>query len=475
MTTSRRAPSASFWLGATILAALAARIFAAVARPFWFDEIFTLWLARRSPAAIVEALRRDSGPPLFYLLSHPFVRIADAGFDPLARLVPLAAIAALFLAGRGRRTSAGNRFPVLLAACPLLFFYSGEARAYALLAALSFLLFLASCRMRGARSIGLAAVSAGLLPWTHYLGGFVAISSIVLSASRRRWRSAAAQAAALSPFLLWVPIALSQPAAALAWSEEGWKGSVVGTLGTLAFWTRPAPYFSRFAVPAAWAGALAGLALLGLAAGVARKLRSVREALLFAGLPLALAGFAGIARPVYFSGRTEMMVLPVALWAFARASRRSKALRALTTVCAAAGSIVILGTICDLPARPPYAVAAAFTTSAARPGDLVVASDADYLPLRRDADRGALRASLIGIPEDAERHPGWFEPGKPVALAAEISRLGRALETPRAGARVFLAVPNDPAARRIVMPFVRGGRVSIARPPGGDSVLVLEK
>ena len=475
MTTSPRAPFASIWLGVAIFAALGARIFYAVARPFWFDEIFTLWLARRPPAGIVGGLKVDSGPPLFYLLSHPFVRFAEAGFDPLVRLLSLAAIAALFLAERNRRTSGGWRFVVLLAASPLLFFYSGEARAYALLGALSFLLFLATCRLRGRRSVALAAIAAGLLPWTHYLGGFVAISSIALSASKRRWRSAGVQAASILPFVLWVPVALKQPAAALAWSEEGWKAPVLGTLAEFASWARPAPYFSRFATPAPWMGALAGLGLVVLTAVVARKVRSVRDALLFAGLPLALAAAAGIARPVYFSGRTEMMVLPVALWAFARASRRSRALQALTTVGVAAGAIVILGTLVALPATPPYAVTAGFVTSAARAGDVVVASDADYLPLRREADRGALKGGLVGIPQDIERHPGWFEPGKVASPAAEVARLGLALQGIPPGGRVFFAVPPDPAARNIVMPSVRDGRPTIARPPGGDSVLVLVK
>jgi len=50
------------------------------------------------------------------------------------------------------------------------------------------------------------------------------------------------------------------------------------------------------------------------------------------------------------------------------------------------------------PDAPPYSATAAFVSRSARAGDVVVASDADYLPLRLDADRGRLRAPLTGIP-----------------------------------------------------------------------------
>ncbi len=457
-------------------AAIAARFVYLARRPFWFDEIFTLWISRRSASRIVEALLLDSGPPLFYVLSHPFVRIGESvGCDAVARVLSLAALAALFLIALSRRASAGPRFIALLAASPLLFFYSGEARAYGLLSALSFLLFLATCRMRGRAALGLAALAAALLPWTHYLGVFIVVSSIALSGAKRRWRSASLQAAALLPFLLWLPIALRQPAAALSWSEEGWLGSLRGTLGTFAFWSPSAPYFSRFVPPAAWAGALAGAAMLAAAGLVGRRRSAVREALTFAIVPLVLAAVAGLVRPIYFSGRTEMAVLPVALWAFARASRRSSLLRVLTTASAAAGTVAIFATLLRMPVDPPYAVTSTFVAATARPGDLVVASDADYLPLRYFADRGALSGRLIGIPGSIERHPGWFEPGKSGAPATEISRLGEAIAALGSGHHVFIAVPPDPAARNIVLPFVAGRRVGIARPPGGDSVLVLDR
>src|SRR5205085_6311299 len=107
--------------------------------------------------------------------------------------------------------------------------------------------------------------------------------------------------------------------------------------------------------------------------------------------------------------------------------------------------------------------------------DLVVASDADYLPLRLAAERGQVAAPLIGIPAEIEAHPGWFEPGKLSSPEAERERLEGALGGLPSGGRAFFAVPPDPAPRSVAEPFVRGGRVRIVRPPGGDTVLVLQK
>ena len=457
--------------------ACAARAFYLLRRPLWFDEIFTLWIARRPAAGILEALRLDPGPPLFYFLDRPFVLAGESlGADVLARVISFAAIAAIFLAGMRSQTSGGRRFPILIAASPLLFFYSSEARAYALLGALGFLLFLSDFRFRSRRAqLAGAAVAAAILPWTHYLGVFVVAGSILLCLFREKRLLALVQIAAFAPFAAWVPTALGQPTASTSWSEEGAWQSVRSALGVFGSWSPVPAYFSRFDPPAAWAGAILGALLIAAAVAAARRDRAVRDAVLFAGIPLFLAAAAGLWRPIYFSGRTEIATLPVALWAFARAARRSPAARLLTTAAAGAGAVVICAALLASPSVPPYAVTARFVASAARAGDLVVASDADYLPLRLASDRGALKASLVGIPSEIEAHPGWFEPGKFSSPEAEAQRVSGAIESIPPGNRVFLAIPPDPAPRAVVSPFLRGPRLRLIRPPGGDAVLVLDR
>jgi hypothetical protein len=457
--------------------ALLARLVYLFRKPLWFDELFTLWLSRQAPGRVLHALQLDPGPPLFYFFEGPLVRLAAiVALDAVARTLPYLAIGMIFLAEMRRETSAGARFVALLATSPLLFFYSAEARAYALVAALGFLLFVADFRLRSRHGrLAWAALAATALPWTHYLGVFVVAGSILLCLVRKKWSLALAQVAAAVPFAVWIPIALRQPAAAVSWSDQGGLRTLAGALGGFGSWPGVPAYFSRFDLPLPWLGALLGAGVIGSAALSARKSRAVRDALLFAGLPLLLAAAAGFWKPVYFAGRTEMMTLPVALWAFARAARRSAAARWLTTASATVGCLLIAGALLLPPAIPSYSATAAVVSSSVRAGDLVVASDGDYLPLRLAADRGELRASLVGIPSEIETHPGWFEPGRLAHPDAERSRLGAAVGGVPPGNRIFFAVPPDPAPRSLVLPLVRGGRARVLSPSGSDPVLVLER
>src|SRR5258708_33304644 len=67
-----RHPS-SFRLHPSLLIAiffLALRVPLLVTREPFFDELFTRWIAGKSFAGILAALRLDSGPPLYYFVVH---------------------------------------------------------------------------------------------------------------------------------------------------------------------------------------------------------------------------------------------------------------------------------------------------------------------------------------------------------------------------------------------------------------------
>src|SRR5712692_136456 len=49
---------------------LGTRIPLLVVRAPFFDELFTRWIAGKSFAGILDALRHDSGPPLYYFVVH---------------------------------------------------------------------------------------------------------------------------------------------------------------------------------------------------------------------------------------------------------------------------------------------------------------------------------------------------------------------------------------------------------------------
>ncbi|MGA7992447.1 MAG: glycosyltransferase family 39 protein, partial [Thermoanaerobaculia bacterium] len=165
-------------LAAALAAGVAARVYAAFARPLWADEIFTLTLARRSVPDILAALRLDSGPPLHYLAAHvllfPFPSFG-AG-DIVVRLFSLAAsllhLPVLILLGRRLGSSEAGLFAAgLYALFPLAVLYGIEGRGYALASLLALLAFERALVLRQRPRFGtgaaLALCAAGAA-LTHY-------------------------------------------------------------------------------------------------------------------------------------------------------------------------------------------------------------------------------------------------------------------------------------------------------------------
>ncbi|HYT31229.1 MAG TPA: hypothetical protein VEO37_01440, partial [Thermoanaerobaculia bacterium] len=206
-----------------VAAAFVARLAILIARPLWHDEIFTLWASRLPPSRLLEVLRQDSGPPVFYLLAKPFVRLAEmAQSDALSRLLPFAAILCLFTpALRLSKESARIWFVALAAGSPLLLVYAGEARAYGLLALLDFALFFLLFRGEPTpgRLAGAAALTA-LALWTHYLAILFVAACALLLIVRRRFPCLAALCVGTLAFLPWIPVLTVQPRQATSWMRE---------------------------------------------------------------------------------------------------------------------------------------------------------------------------------------------------------------------------------------------------------------
>ena len=411
-----------------------ARLWLALVRPLWHDEIFTVWVSRMSPAGVVAALRADSGPPLHYILSRALAHLAELWNlpDSFLRLLSFAAIAALAFGIRSLPPgTARAAFLVLLAASPLLGFYSAEARAYGLLAAVDFALFVELRQRRDdvVHAILVAILAAAAL-LTHYLAVFFVGAVGLVAILERRWRKLAALLAGGALALPWLPILLRQPSAATGWLRESSVVSAAGFFSSLGGVGRIPPAFGA-SVPAAlvWLGAAAGAVLAGALAAPAKRDHDLRAGLVAVGATLAAVLAAAVVRPVAFAGRTEMAVLPVWMWAVARGVGVNRVVRYAAAATALLGAVAFAWAVPGAAGRPepsPSRVAAVLERSAARE-DLVVAATAFYLPLRLARDRGGLRARLSGFPVEIERHPGWFkaEPAPDVAydeLADELAR-----------------------------------------------------
>jgi hypothetical protein len=425
------------------VSSVAARAWLLLHRPLWFDEIFTLWASRFSFRQLLEVLRSDSGPPLFYLLEKPFVAIGERlSCDVFARALPFAATLALFVGAFALPSrSARIRFLVLTSVSPLLLLYSTEARAYALLSLTGFLLFLLAFVLPE-RPWNLAAIAllAATSLYLHYLSLFAVGALTAVAAAEKRPRSALAALGGAALFLFWIPIMRVQPRQAVAWMHEPAAEFAANILASLGGAGRIPPPFGP-PLPLVLV-ALGGVLGFVLASALARSWRATPELTRASAFLVLFFGgvlFTSLARQIAFAGRTEMAVLPIWLWTVALAGERSRFLRGATWSAIAIASLsTILLLVVHRGASVPSQTLEALERIA-RPRDVLFAGAHFYLPARLAADRGELRMAVHAIPTEQEAHPGWFVPAG--LRAKNFTAIVTAIRSPEPADRIFFLVP----------------------------------
>lgn len=149
--------------------------------PMWGDEAFTVVTASESPAKIIEIVRDDMHPPLYFLLAHWWSRL-PIGSDPLLRLRALSALftilCTLILERRVFQSSPGplrNWFLLFWGLSPCLLLFGRMARSYSLQLLLAAVAI--SCMQEllekpvAVKSLVAFAFSLSALLYTHYLPG----------------------------------------------------------------------------------------------------------------------------------------------------------------------------------------------------------------------------------------------------------------------------------------------------------------
>jgi hypothetical protein len=410
---SRRGSAAI--VAAIVLVFFALRIALLVVRDPFFDELFTLWIAQKPPGGILEALRHDSGPPLFYFLVRALA-LRSVGAIRVLSLVASTATLGIVLSARsfGKARLLAAAF---LAVYPPAVLFAVDARAYALCALFITAGLAALCSERPFT----AAIAFVAAAYSHYYGALF-FPLLLMPVGREAAGSvvrkliAFATAAVLFAPGLW--LALHQPRQAIRWlSESRWS------------WTKNLSFAGDYAhglfVPAPpWLVAIAGVLLLVAVVAplvrVAQTLLSVPRrstdksvcatselsgtafwaaAIL---VPLILAVLAG----AYFPMRFESVIaVPLTLWlAVSFESWSGAARRALVAALMVIGLVTSYGGIVDHAQRPidAYRAAALWTASHVRASDTVVASGYCYLEAAT-----WVRAHLIALPPEQAIHPGW--------------------------------------------------------------------
>ena len=406
----------------------------------WYDELFTLWASRLPPSRLLEVLRHDSGPPLFYLLDKPFVRLGEmVQNDALARVLPFAAVLCLFApALRLPRERVHIWFAALLAGSPLLLVYAAEARAYGLLALLDFALFFLLFRGEPSarRLAGVAALTA-LALWTHYLAILFIASCALLLLARRRFRCLAALCAGSLIFLPWVPVLAAQPRQATSWMREPLGESLLAFVSSLGGAGRiPSPQGGPLPGILVTIGLLVAVLLLVGVARAGRQDAECADAAVVSLLTMLLVLGASLLRPVAFAGRSEIAILPIWLWSVARAATAGRAARWVTALSGAVAAVAALLLLAAPKPVPSSSRAVARVGQMAAREDRVIATAAFYLPARLAYDRGTLAAPVTPIPRELAEHPGWF--AQAPLSQEDAQALDQALVTLSEGRRAFL-------------------------------------
>lgn len=187
---------------------------------FWYDEVATARLVSRDLGGVLDGVSSgESTPPLYYLLAWAWAQAfgtGEVGLRSLSALlgtltIPLAYAAATTLFSRRE----GLALAALAALNPLLWWYSQEARAYALLALLaaaSLWGFALLLRRPSRAAAWLWALSSALALATHYFAAFAVAAELVwllVARGPRRHALLAAAAVALAGLAL-LPLALHQ-------------------------------------------------------------------------------------------------------------------------------------------------------------------------------------------------------------------------------------------------------------------------
>jgi len=166
----------------------------------WFDEAYTAWAAGLSVGDLIEVVRVDNSPPLYYLLMHAWVRVFGDGELALRAPSALASSIALLLTPVIARRLWNDRgatciATLLAAASFLLVRYSHEARCYELMGLMALLALAAMPGWVQTRrpGFGVALVMClSAMTWMHnmawlYVAGFTA--AMAAWPSEQRWGS----------------------------------------------------------------------------------------------------------------------------------------------------------------------------------------------------------------------------------------------------------------------------------------------
>lgn len=212
-------------LGVIALVGILLRFFAD--SPLWLDEAISASIAEEGPRGIVEALRNDGHPPLYYFLLHFWSLVVGDSDFALRAMSGVFSTSSLFLVYRFMRKATDSWVGALtvgvLAISPFAIRYATEVRMYSLLVLLILIGHILIEKVWRSPTplnlLGVSCVIAGLL-YTHYWSLFL-VSALCLvlffcivsgdkEVIERSKKLSFAVGLGIATFVPWLPIFLEQ-------------------------------------------------------------------------------------------------------------------------------------------------------------------------------------------------------------------------------------------------------------------------
>lgn len=201
----------------TLLAA-ALRFATLDVQSIWLDESATITLVRRGLGGTLSHLSSsESAPPLYYILVWLWTKVLGTGaigFRSFSALVGTLTVPVLYLAGRRVSPRGGLWAAALCAVNPAMYYYSQEARCYALLiffSAVAFVLWQSCLERPTGRRLAAWAAASILAVLTHYFAAFLFVPEALVLIWRLPWRKVVAPIGAVVLVgLALVPLAVSE-------------------------------------------------------------------------------------------------------------------------------------------------------------------------------------------------------------------------------------------------------------------------
>jgi 4-amino-4-deoxy-L-arabinose transferase-like glycosyltransferase len=460
-------------------AGLVARLALLGYQPLWRDEAFTALAVQRPLGSMLDVVRNDSAPPLFYLIERLFAVVSTSPamlrFFPV--LVGTAAIPMVAALGRRVAGDAGGIWTAVIGAvAPALVVSSLDARMYVLATTLvlaSTLTLLRAIERPSVLRWALYAALSVLAVYTVYFALFAVFAQVVTVAVLQRRRSAgtvvlvavlgAATLASLAPWIVAAGAQLSHSAGAF-WVP---KLSLTSLLGGLEqFFTGPPvnTWVSGFAALRAvqLAGDVAGcLVLIAFVVNRRRLSAAGTETAAFLGLAVAIGVGVMILASFYhpledgkYLSTVWAPLYPLLGAGLATLRLRRVAMGAVTVTTAVAASTALAITN---PQTPP---AVAAVERFMGPADIVAAYPSEYLLVLYYGDGTIVdnaRSLAVNVP--------WFWGTAVYPRGAVLHALPR--PAPASTVVWYVSEPGDP------MPDTGGYRAGNARCWTGVCVTML--